>query len=122
MQPLSDSKGGLGQTAQTWRGAYRCAMNTAHPAALIPATTDAKEDAKLDAKTQSTTAASTHDAAAAFHLRFESLFKAGRGMVFPCDARGCVELDALSEPARRNYFYARAVVGREFATPAVVSG
>ncbi len=62
------------------------------------------------------------NADAAFHLRFESLFKPGRVLAFPCDARGCVELDTLSEPARRNYFYARTVVGREFATPAVVQG
>ncbi len=57
-----------------------------------------------------------------FELRFESLFHPGRALVFPCDERGCVVLDSLSEPARRNYFYARAVVGREFATPAVVRG
>jgi hypothetical protein len=57
-----------------------------------------------------------------FELRFESLFNPGRGLVFPCDERGRVELDTLSEPARRNYFYARAVVGREFATPAVING
>jgi len=55
-----------------------------------------------------------------YQLRFESLFQQGRGLVFPCDERGRVELDALSERARRNYLYARAVVGREFATPAVV--
>ena len=57
-----------------------------------------------------------------FHLRFESLFNPGRGLVFPCDASGCVEIDELSEPARQNYFYARTVIGREFATPAVVHG
>lgn len=57
---------------------------------------------------------------ASFELRFESLFNAGRGLAFPCDEHGCVELDALSEPARCNYLYARAVVGREFALPAVV--
>lgn len=56
----------------------------------------------------------------AFELRFESLFQQGRALAFPCDERGRVELDALSDRARRNYFYARAVVGREFATPAVV--
>ena len=56
-----------------------------------------------------------------FELRFESLFHPGRALAFPCDARGCVELDDLSDPARRNYFYARTVVGREFANPAVVS-
>lgn len=53
-------------------------------------------------------------------LRFPSLFNPGRALSFPCDERGCVELDALSEPARRNYLFARAVVGREFATPQVV--
>lgn len=59
-------------------------------------------------------------AAPPFELRFESLFHSGRALSFPCDARGLVELDALSERARRNYFYARTVVGREFATPTVV--
>lgn len=59
---------------------------------------------------------------ARFELRFESLFNPGRGLAFPCDERGRVELDALSEPARRNYFYARAVVGREYATPSVILG
>ena len=57
----------------------------------------------------------------AFELRYESLFKTGRGLVFPCDEHGCVEMDALSDPVRSNYLYARAVVGREFAYPAVVS-
>jgi hypothetical protein len=59
-------------------------------------------------------------AAGRFALRFESLFHPGRALAFPCDERGRVELDALSERARHNYLYARAVVGREFATPAVV--
>jgi hypothetical protein len=53
-------------------------------------------------------------------LRFESLYDPGRALMFPCDEGGQVELDALSEPARCNYFYARAVVGREYAVPAVV--
>lgn len=57
-----------------------------------------------------------------FELRFESLFNPGRGLVFPCDERGQVELDLLSERSRQNYFYARAVVGREYATPAVIYG
>jgi hypothetical protein len=60
-------------------------------------------------------------ASAQFHLRFESLFVPGRALAFPCDERGCVSLDALSEPARDKYLYARAVVGREYALPAVVS-
>lgn len=61
--------------------------------------------------------------ASSYELRFDSLFIEGRGMSFPCDAAGQVDLDALSERARCNYLYARAVVGREFSTPAVrVSG
>ena len=55
-----------------------------------------------------------------YQLRFESLFQQGRALAFPCDERGQVALDGLSERARRNYLYARAVVGREFATPTVV--
>lgn len=57
-----------------------------------------------------------------FVLRFESLFHTGRALAFPCDAGGRVSLDALSERARNNYLYARAVVGREFAVPAVLCG
>lgn len=59
-------------------------------------------------------------AAAAFFLRFRSLFDEGRALSFPCDAEGRVHLDALSERARTNYLYARAVVGREFTAPVVV--
>lgn len=55
-----------------------------------------------------------------FELRFRSLFDDGRGLAFPCDAMGRVDLDALSERARRNYFFARSVIGRDFATPAVL--
>ena len=55
-----------------------------------------------------------------FELRFQSLFNQGRAMAFPCDAQGHVDLDALSEIARENYFYARTVVGREYAVPAVI--
>jgi hypothetical protein len=58
--------------------------------------------------------------ASRFVLRFESLFDPGRGLAFPCDEHGRVALDALSERARRNYFYARVVVGHEFATPSVM--
>ena len=54
-----------------------------------------------------------------YELRFESLFDSGRGYVFPCDSQGHVELDQLSDRARNNYLFARAVVGRELAVPAV---
>jgi hypothetical protein len=54
-----------------------------------------------------------------YQLRFQSLFDSGRGFAFPCDPKGQVDLDQLSERARNNYFYARAMVGRELAVPAV---
>lgn len=54
-----------------------------------------------------------------YELRFQSLFDEGRGFAFDCDAGGQVDLDALSERARINYFYARTVIGREFAMPRV---
>jgi hypothetical protein len=55
-----------------------------------------------------------------YEVRYESLFNSGRAYSFPCDAQGHVELDKLSERARTNYFYARTVIGREFAAPAVL--
>lgn len=52
-------------------------------------------------------------------IRFQSLFHEGRALCFPCDARGLVPIDALSDRARDNYLYARAVIGREYAYPSV---
>lgn len=54
-----------------------------------------------------------------YELRFDSLFTEGRGMSFPCDQHGQVDMNRLSDRARSNYLYARAVVGREYRTPAV---
>jgi hypothetical protein len=54
-----------------------------------------------------------------YQLRFQSLFDPGRGFAFPCDQQGHVDMDALSERARNNYLYARAMIGREVATPSV---
>ncbi len=56
---------------------------------------------------------------AGFELRFPSLFHPGRGLCFPCDREGHVDLDALSPRAMGNYLFARAMVGREYAHPAV---
>jgi hypothetical protein len=56
---------------------------------------------------------------ATHELRFQSLFNGGRGLAFPCEPQGRVVLDALSERARMNHFYARHSIGREFAKPAV---
>jgi hypothetical protein len=58
--------------------------------------------------------------AARYELRFQSLYHEGRALSFPCDMHGRVHLDGLSDRARHNYLFARAVVGREFATPAVL--
>ncbi len=54
-----------------------------------------------------------------FQLCFRSLFDSGRGFAFPCDHQGHVDLDRMSEKARNNYFYARAMIGRELTYPAV---
>jgi hypothetical protein len=54
-----------------------------------------------------------------FQLCYRSLFHTGRGFFFPCDARGNVDMDGLSERARLNYLFARAMVGRELDIPAV---
>jgi hypothetical protein len=56
-----------------------------------------------------------------FEVWFESLYNSGRGLAFPCDEAGHVDLDALSERGRSNYFLARATLGREYATPRVVT-
>ena len=56
---------------------------------------------------------------AQFELRFVSLSDSERGYAFPCDPKGLVDLDQLSDRARNNYLYARAMVGRELAAPAV---
>jgi len=58
-------------------------------------------------------------ACAGFELRFQSLFNEGRGLAFPCDDAGRVDIDRLSERARHNYLCARALIGREFAMPAL---
>jgi hypothetical protein len=60
--------------------------------------------------------AATH---AGYELRFRSLFHEGRGYAFPCDRDGHVDMDAMSERSLLSYLYARTVVGRDFAHPAV---
>ncbi len=57
-----------------------------------------------------------------YELRFRSLFNEGRGYAFPCDAQGHVDMDSLGERPLNNYLYARSVIGREFATAAVLAG
>jgi hypothetical protein len=54
-----------------------------------------------------------------YQLCFRSLFQEGRGYAFPCTPDGQVDLDGMSERARNNYFYARAMIGKELSMPAV---
>lgn len=55
-----------------------------------------------------------------YEMRFQSLFHAGRALSFPCDAEGRVLVEAMSERARVSYQNAQHLVGREYATPAVI--
>jgi hypothetical protein len=57
--------------------------------------------------------------ASAWTLLFRPLFFAGRAFAFPCDPQGRVDMDAMSERARNNYLYARAMMGREVTYPSV---
>ena len=52
-------------------------------------------------------------------LLFRPLSRPGRAFTFPCDLQGRVDMDAMSERTRNNYFYARAMIGRELAYPSV---
>lgn len=61
------------------------------------------------------TNAGTHE----FQLCFRPLSRAGAAFTFPCDPQGQVDLDSLSERSRNNYFFARGMVGRDLAAPAV---
>jgi hypothetical protein len=54
-----------------------------------------------------------------YELRFVSLHHEGRALAFPCDPAGHVDCDDLSERARNNYFFARSMIGRDFAHPRV---
>lgn len=54
-----------------------------------------------------------------FQLCFRSLFNSGRGYAFPCDERGHVDMVFMSERARNNYLFARAMVGRDLCRPAI---
>ena len=56
----------------------------------------------------------------AYEVRFQSLFHEGRALCFPCDPQGHVDMDSLGPVAMENYLFARAMVGREYAVPAVV--
>lgn len=52
-------------------------------------------------------------------LWFQSLFDAGRGFAFPCDAKGQVEIDTLGTLKRDRYLLVRAMIGYQYAMPVV---
>ena len=56
---------------------------------------------------------------ARYELVYGDLFGRGHAYAFPCDVKGNVDIDLLSDRARNNYFYARAVVGNALAYPVV---
>ena len=57
----------------------------------------------------------------AYEVRFDSLYRQGRALSFPCDSNGHVDIDRLSERARANYLFARAMIGREYCYPTVTA-
>lgn len=56
----------------------------------------------------------------AYVIQYASLRDARSVLSFPCDGQGHVDLDELSPKAIECYLFARALVGRDFAMPAVV--
>ena len=64
---------------------------------------------------------SSAPAVASHEIRFQSLFKPGRALTFPCDRHGHFDLDNAGEKLRNSYLYARAMLGREFAMPVVLA-
>lgn len=57
---------------------------------------------------------------AGYELCFRPLSHTSQGYSFPCDANGQVNLDAMSEPTRNAYFFARVVIGHQLAAPEVI--
>ena len=60
-------------------------------------------------------------AVASYEIRFQSLFKEGRALSFPCDREGRVDLDHANDRLRSNYMLARAMLGREYAMPVILA-
>jgi hypothetical protein len=58
------------------------------------------------------------------HLVYEIFYRpladTQSALRFPCDGQGHVDLDELSPQAVENYLFARAMVGRDYALPAIV--
>ena len=90
-------------------GHVSCRRSSGDPASLATRET-----------TMNTTSSASRIDEARFELRYRSLSPHRCGFAFPCDAHGRVNLDDLSELARENYLYARAMVGRDLLQPQVL--
>jgi hypothetical protein len=55
-----------------------------------------------------------------YEIYYRPLIDTQSTLRFPCDMQGHVDLDGLSPEAVENYLYARAMVGRDYALPAVI--
>jgi hypothetical protein len=88
------------------------------PATQFPSAGDdpAQRQANQETAMQPT---STTQASAHYEIRFQSLFREGRALSFPCDREGRVDLDKVNDRLRNSYLFARAMLGREYAMPVV---
>lgn len=55
-----------------------------------------------------------------FEMRFPSLIDGAQALVFPCDAQGRVDMDALGERRMCDYLFARVAIGHDYDWPRVV--
>jgi hypothetical protein len=55
----------------------------------------------------------------AYELRFQDLYRPGRGLSFPCDAEGRVAFGEMSEACRANYRRACDGIGTVYSVPTV---
>ena len=53
-------------------------------------------------------------------LQYRSLRNEDRVLMFPCDPKGVVRMDDLSDRQFNNYLFARGMVGFEFDPPQVL--
>ena len=53
-------------------------------------------------------------------LQYRSLRNEERVLMFPCDPKGLVRMDDLSDRQFNNYLFARGMVGFEFDPPQVL--
>jgi hypothetical protein len=57
-----------------------------------------------------------------FRVCFRTALPSGCRNSFPCDPRGNVDMDRLSDSSRRDYLFARIMARRDCLEPQVVPG